>query len=498
MNITIHGQTYIVKNNAIKTEMVSLLNDDDTMVLYITANKSKIDDYDTILLINPVREVVFPVFLSVFNDMVESYYIPLRYSFPAFYVIESKAVDFACCDFEGVSKLRNYTKNNYISYGTIDDILLVSPDLTSRFEMFGTKKIAGMKKPATQKTMLYETTKQVAAKPEIKHESKPIQQPKPVTKPQQSVQTKPLTSSQPVQPKPSIPKVQVPEMVQTPARPVVQPKPVVPPTISTARPKGPSKENLLKYCSITDDCLVINLAGNREIAVIDKKLGSFDRYSYDELLSNDMIGYTDETLMIQAFGKIPLILYDTSTLCVTDIRPVIRMFEQRKESPVTKQMVAYNEGMLYVAFASEAAMAQQTSIKNFAIESHKNAVQNYEKIKTVAKAYAKEVYCVLTKSNIGILVVSDGGKKANYLPLEDIYASMSEIQNIGDIMRLFPIERIIDGTFFNIDSIEQVRSVVDVLPQSLNLTAEKYAVKGVNFGYDRQQKIITKAPVTSD
>ena len=47
MNITIHGQTYIVKNNAIKTEMVSLLNDDDTMVLYITANKSKIDDYDT-------------------------------------------------------------------------------------------------------------------------------------------------------------------------------------------------------------------------------------------------------------------------------------------------------------------------------------------------------------------------------------------------------------------------------------------------------------------
>jgi hypothetical protein len=161
-------------------------------------------------------------------------------------------------------------------------------------------------------------------------------------------------------------------------------------------------------------------------------------------------------------------------------------------------MVAYNEGSLYVAFASESSIAQQTSIKNFAIESHKNAVQNYEKVKTVAKAYAKDVYCVLTKSNIGILVVSDSGKKANYLPLEEIYTSMPEVQNIGDIMRLFPIERIIDGTIFNIDSIEQVRSVVDVLPQALNLASEKYTVKGFNFGYDRQQKIITKAPVITE
>ena len=287
-------------------------------------------------------------------------------------------------------------------------------------------------------------------------------------------------------------------MVQTPARPVVQPTPVPPKPTTNMRPTGSSKENLLKYCSINENCLIINLAGNREIAVIDKKLGSFARYSYDELLSNDLIGYSDESQMLQAFGKTPLIMYDTYKLCVTDIRTAIRMFEQRKESPVTKQMVAYNEGSLYVAFASESSIAQQTSIKNFAIESHKNAVQNYEKVKTVAKAYAKDVYCVLTKSNIGILVVSDSGKKANYLPLEEIYASMPEIQNIGDIMRLFPIERIIDGTIFNIDSIEQVRSVVDVLPQALNLASEKYTVKGFNFGDDRQQKIITKAPVITE
>lgn len=495
MNITIHGHTYILKNNAIRTEMVSLLNDEDTTVLYISADKTKIDDYDTILLINTSRKSVFPVFLSVFNDMVEPYYIPLKYVFPAFYVIESSAIDFACCDFDGISKLKNYVKNNYIAYGIVDNILLIATDFSSNFEMFGTKKIAGTKKPEVKKTMLYEKEKTTSVRQEHQTNNPPVQQPR-------KAQPKPTpnnTFSKPTTPpKQSIPQVKVPEMVHTPARPVVQPTPVPQKPATNVRPTGSSKENLFKYCSINENCLIINLAGNREVAVIDKKLGSFARYSYDELLSNNLIGYSDESQMLQAFGKTPLIMYDTYKLCVTDIRTAIRMFEQRKESPVTKQMVAYNEGSLYVAFASEASIAQQTSIKNFAIESHKNAVQNYEKVKTVAKAYAKDVYCVLTKSNIGILVVSDSGKKANYLPLEEIYTSMPEVQNIGDIIRLFPIERIIDGTIFNIDSIEQVRSVVDVLPQALNLASEKYTVKGFNFGYDRQQKIITKAPVTTE
>jgi hypothetical protein len=74
---------------------------------------------------------------------------------------------------------------------------------------------------------------------------------------------------------------------------------------------------------------------------------------------------------------------------------------------------------------------------------------------------------------------------------------MPELKNIGDILRLFPVEKIIDATHFDVENISQVKSVVDVLPSSMNLASDKYSIKGINIGYDKNAQVIVKAPVTT-
>ena len=158
MQVILHGQSYIVNNNAMKTETVSLLHDDDTVALYIAQNRKQINDYDTILLVNTKRRTLFPIFLSIFNEMVEPYYTPLICSFPEFYIIESDAVDFAACDYRGISKLSQHVTNKYIAYAVVDKTLLIAPDLNETFAMFGNKRAISLPQPKIEKQMIYETT----------------------------------------------------------------------------------------------------------------------------------------------------------------------------------------------------------------------------------------------------------------------------------------------------------------------------------------------------
>ena len=486
MQIILHGQSYIVNNNAMKTETVSLLHDDDTVALYIAQDRKKINNYDTILLVNTKRKTLFPIFLSIFNEMVEPYYTPLICSFPEFYIIESDAIDFAACDYRGISKLSQHVANNYIAYAVVDKTLLIAPDLHETFEMFGNKRSVSLPQPKIEKQMIYETkierqqptiTPQKVSQQPIPHVQKPVQnQPNktvtPIVTP--SIQTH-ASQTQPLQ------------------RPVQKPQQQPVPMKRT----GPSKENLLKCCEINENCTVLNLSSNREIAVIDKRVGTIKRFALDDLLANEMIGYDNELSLIMALGKSINIMYDTNKICFIDIRNAIRMFESRKESPVSKQMISFNSDTVYFVLASEDALNKHTTIKNFAIECHKNAVVNYEKLKSVTKAYAKDLYCIVTKTNIGILVVSDNGKKANYVPVDEIYNAMPELKNIGDILRLFPVEKIIDATHFDVENISQVKSIVDVLPASMNLASDKYSIKGINIAYDKNAQVIVKAPVTT-
>ena len=485
MQVILHGQSYIVNNNAMKTETVSLLHDDDTVALYIAQNRKQINDYDTILLVNTKRRTLFPIFLSIFNEMVEPYYTPLICSFPEFYIIESDAVDFAACDYRGLSKLSQHIANKYIAYAVVDKTLLIAPDLNETFEMFGNKRAISLPQPKIEKQMIYETT--VERKQTVTQSAK-TQTPPVVQRPVVNTPTKPVETT---------PSRNVPIQPVAPQRPTITAQKPVQPQPTQIKRNGPSRENLLKYCEINDNCTVLNLSGNREIAVIDKRVGTIKRFNLDDLLSNEMIGYDNELTLVMALGKSINIMYNTNKICFIDIRNAIRMFESRKESPVSKQMVSFNNDTIYFVLASEDALDKQTTIKNFAIECHKNAVVNYEKIKSVTKAYAKDLYCIVTKTNIGILVVSDNGKKANYVPADEIYNAMPELKNIGDMLRLFPVEKIIDATHFDVENISQVKSVVDVLPASMNLASDKYSIKGINIGYDKNAQVIVKAPVTT-
>ena len=484
MQVILHGQSYIVNNNAMKTETVSLLHDDDTVALYIAQNRKQINDYDT-MLVNTKRRTLFPIFLSIFNEMVEPYYTPLICSFPEFYIIESDAVDFAACDYRGISKLSQHIANKYIAYAVVDKTLLIAPDLNETFEMFGNKRAISLPQPKIEKQMIYETTveRKQTATPSAKTQTPPV-----VQRPVVNTATKPVEAA---------PSRNVPIQPVAPQRPTIPVQKPVQPQPTQIKRNSPSKENLLKYCEINNNCTVLNLSGNREIAVIDKRVGTIKRFNLDDLLSNEMIGYDNELTLVMALGKSINIMYNTNKICFIDIRNAIRMFESRKESPVSKQMVSFNNDTIYFVLASEDALDKQTTIKNFAIECHKNAVVNYEKIKSVTKAYAKDLYCIVTKTNIGILVVSDNGKKANYVPVDEIYNAMPELKNIGDILRLFPVEKIIDATHFDVENTSYVKSVVDVLPASMNLASDKYSIKGINIGYDKNAQVIVKAPVTT-
>lgn len=485
MQVILHGQSYIVNNNAMKTETVALLHDDDTVALYIAQNRKQINDYDTILLVNTKRRTLFPIFLSIFNEMVEPYYTPLICSFPEFYIIESDAVDFAACDYRGISKLSQHVTNKYIAYAVVDKTLLIAPDLNETFAMFGNKRAISLPQPKIEKQMIYETT--VDRKQTVTQSAK-TQTPPVVQRPVINTPTKPVEAT---------PSRNIPIQPVSPQRPTIPAQKPVQPQPTQIKRNGPLRENLLKYCEINDNCTVLNLSGNREIAVIDKRVGTIKRFNLDDLLSNEMIGYDNELALVMALGKSINIMYNTNKICFIDIRNAIRMFESRKESPVSKQMVSFNNDTIYFVLASEDALDKQTTIKNFAIECHKNAVINYEKIKSVTKAYAKDLYCIVTKTNIGILVVSDNGKKANYVPVDEIYNAMPELKNIGDVLRLFPVEKIIDATHFDVENISYVKSVVDVLPASMNLASDKYSIKGINIGYDKNAQVIVKAPVTT-
>jgi hypothetical protein len=94
------------------------------------------------------------------------------------------------------------------------------------------------------------------------------------------------------------------------------------------------------------------------------------------------------------------------------------------------------------------------------------------------------------------MVVFDAGKKAFDVSLEDIYKDFPEAKTVGDLMRMFPLEYIINGIALNIDKTTDIRSVVQVVPTMFSLSSTpKYTVKGQNFGYDDRMKVIIKAPI---
>ena len=250
-----------------------------------------------------------------------------------------------------------------------------------------------------------------------------------------------------------------------------------------------------KYCNINDDCIVITLVVNETIVVVNKKYGTVKYFTFESIISNELLGFATKEDILKCLNKTLNIAYDTKKVVITDIRHVIRLFEQRKENPATKQMIAYTNQMLYVALAPDNTNA---SIKQFTIDCHKQAAVNYETLKTDLKVFSRDIYFVLSNNNVSAMCVFDGGKKAYDIKLDELYALYPDAKNIGDLMRMVPIEQIINGSFFDIDNTTDVLSVVPVPANVLGTTTTPYyTIKGMNYGYDPRSRVIMKAPIST-
>lgn len=471
MQLTIYGMNYTVRTNASASKFIRMLNDEDTIILYISQNKQQIDDYDTILLINVEKQELFPMFLSMFNELVEPYYVPFIQTVPNVRIIESSANNFMICSLSAMNAVPKFTDNNYIAYGTVGNTIYICPDKTYNFQRFGSTPLESSEnKVPTQRVMIQEEV--VSHKPQVKQPYQPTISSKLIEQP--TIQHQPTTSS-------------------------YQPKPVltqVPHTTVPAKSKsfGPSRDNLFKYCGYEDGMLVIHLIANNALAFVNKQTGSTKIVNINEILENSVIGYDDATFMVRQFGKVVSMMQDVESVNIVDIRNVIRLFETRKDSPVTKQMISYSNKQLYVAFASEQAVAEQLSIKNFTINSHRDSQMAYEKLREKTMTYSKDVYFVVTQSDCGVIAVTSEPKKPTtlqYITLDKIY-ELTNTNNVGDVMRMFPVEKIIDGNVLKISSLAHIKGVNTVSPDVLKLVANKYEVRNIIYSYDVRTEAILK------
>ncbi len=470
MQITLYGINYTVKTNASISKFIRMIENEDTVVLYVTPNKKVVDDYDTILLINVHTQELFPMFLSVFNELVEPYYIPVIQTVPNVRIIESNASDFMICSMSSMNVVPKFTENQYIAYGTVGNTLYVCPDKTVSFARFTTTPLEASKNTVP--------TQRVMIKEEIVSNNKQSKQP-----------YQPQLSYKPTEPKP----------MQRPQTSVSQPKHDFTPVAHVnvpAKPKhsGPSKENLFKYCEYKEGMLVIHLIANNALAFINKQTGVSKIVGIDEILSNPIIGFDDATVMVRQFGKVVTMMQDVERINVVDIRNVIRLFESKKDSSVTKQMISYSNKQLYIAFASDNALEKQISIKEFTISSHRDCQMSYEKLKEKTMCYAKDVYFIITQSDCGVIAAGSDPKKPialQYIPLDKIY-DLTGASNIGDIMRMFPVEKIVDGNALKIPAMSHVKGVSAVSSDVLKLVANKYEVRNIVYSYDTRTEFILR------
>ena len=505
---------------------IELLNSDDTTALYVTYDKNEIDDYDSIVLVNPKTKTLFPMFLLTFNESVNEYYTDLIDIFPDHAVIESNCTDFAVCDSYTIDAMKNVVKGSFVSHTTYENILVISVASDEEFEPFGSKKVLTKIPKSTPRN---KTNNAATVSTPRSQTTQPISTAtqKPVSTIQNPVETTvDIKKQQPVSVKlTEEPKVAAPIFVIDDEeeeeliidKPVVQPEPkhiyrepvqkpvykepVQKPKTVEITPqltkKVPSQKNLYSYCKYNEDVLVVNLMANKELVFINRITGYINRIKLQTILENDIIGYDNEMDIVKQFGKIPMIPHETKAVKLVDIRQIIKYLEPRKESPVTKQVIAYDAGMLYVAIPSKEALDEGQSIKGFTINCHKKSIELYEVLKIKTQSYSKTLYCLITMDGVGVAAVGAKGDLKLFTS-EQILAYMPELNNVSDIIRLFPIDKIIDGSSISLSNPTNVSGFVSVPAKNILLLANQYIAKNMIYSYDTKSKTILYAIKPSD
>jgi hypothetical protein len=387
------------------------------------------------------------------------------------------------------------------------DVLYVCPTFKSNFTPFGTttkymqSKVEGPKRKMIFEKILGKSDElssqqkrepaqeplwekpQVAAKPV--DVQKPVYTPVKPQAPQQSSST--VVKSTLQQPQQSVRRPVFDLGDDKPATSIIDMaeihKPKLPKDTSV-----PPKEKLFKYCSYDENCLVVNLVCNDAIGIVNKRNGQTSIISLDGIIKA-IPEYTKQTAIME-FGRCITFAYEVNDIKLLDIRTLIRLFEDKKNDPVNKQLVTYSNKILSFALASESAVNERISIKDFAIQSHKEATLKYNQLKEHFRAFAKHIYFIATSTTCGIIMSSGTGKENQIISFDEIYEAFPECKNVGDIMRMFPVEYVLDASNLGLSTFEQILGVTIVSPKTLAVCGTVYQIKDAQYGYDSRNKCI--------
>lgn len=466
MKIVIFGRTYIVQPDMYRmgNEIAKLLNHDDTCLFYIASNKAKQSDYDTILFVNVERRVIYPVFLNVFNNIVEPYFGSLLDTFPYGAIIEAEPTEYIICDCDCLESIgKNIIKTHRYGYTLDGEILKLCPDLNARFESFST--IKEFSPPSAAANTRLAETQTNAKKIDISRKSEKVA---PAQK---------ATVSQSASPEISVRASAAPKL---PEAKILK---------AEARIPYPDGRNLKSYCGISSDSLTIILSTNKAIVVIDKKSGRIQTTEFNDIYKNDLLGIASEVDIMKTIGRCPTVTNEVKAVRIADLRHVMRHYEKRKDDGISKQMLSVQGGILYVAIIPNKIVKSGCSIKNCAIELHKNADGEYDKMRNTIKAYNSETYLINARDG-SFFITAESNKSCKVLPIDVIYNQIADASSLGDIMASFPDRKIVDGDALGVKSSNDVVSITHVSERVIELCPKKVTVRDTSYAYDPASKTI--------
>lgn len=467
MKLTIFGKTYSVvpEMTMIASKISTLIRDDDTYTFYIAQNQYNPSEDDTILLVNIRNKIVYPILLYVFDEIVEPYHESVMSSFPFASIIKGKAMDYVICPRQEIEKHHGRLTSRYGMYINSSTMYLC-PDLKTDFDRFSTQY--SYKGKEVSKNSIIATTHMSRSHSQLSENTAlKSADPNRINLNHQQTSVSPPTSQFMTHPP-----------IKSNALPLKQ-----------AGSNETGKVNIKSFCGITDDSLSLLLSKNDLLCVINKKTGVVSYFDLQSIYNNDLLGVKNEIDIIRLIGKCPTIAYDVQTIKIADLRHVIKQYDKKKENSATKQMFSMANGCLYITFSPLDIIAKEINIKNLAIELHKNANGNYEKLRSSIKAYNLDTYLVCTSNGFFVVVV-DSSKKCKIISSTTIYNSFSNAKSIGDIMAMFPDKMIIDGTSIKIESESDVSSISKVPEKAFDICKNKTIVRDRFYGYDQPSKTI--------
>ena len=155
-------------------------------------------------------------------------------------------------------------------------------------------------------------------------------------------------------------------------------------------------------------------------------------------------------------------------------------------------MDAIDNSTLYVSSFPIDAVEKEQTIRDFVIGMHQNVSEKYEKLKSLFGSYSEEIYALVTKNGIGLLM--DKGKQGiKNISLENIYEKFEDIATAWEVLSMLPNTNIINGNKLGIINVLDVIGFADVPKSVIDYCTNKQVVRDMGYSYDPAAKKIVRA-----